>query len=318
MNSETLRFRILEADMRAQQRRGDEYRELLLALVEESTSTSLSTVFAASSLLFVAYTSLRSSRLAEIIPSPSPRPSPYEGPRRYPLSVTGAPAQLRPVWTARIYLDRPAPYRRAESVRDHGGVARREHRVSASPGPTTPQPTVRRLTRSQQALTTSSPNEGHWATSSHAPTISTSSSTHENEVADDVPDAPNAIREILDCAGLSAYSLSWGESERANMTPRIRRPTITKVFGGDARREWFECNLKPNYKYFFCADLGTQPFVPTRVGDRGLVLIGPAWDDETQDEEGHIFHAFVSADASKSGRMNYVGDYTKVPLLQTN
>ncbi|KAH9041387.1 hypothetical protein EDB85DRAFT_1476668 [Lactarius pseudohatsudake] len=102
---------------------------------------------------------------------------------------------------------------------------------------------------------------------------------------------------MLDSAGLTRYSLSWGESERASMTPSIRRSTITKAFGGDARREWFECNQRPNYKHFFCASARAQPFAPTRVGDRGLMLFSPAAQRDTE--------------------MNYIGDYTKVPLLQT-
>ncbi|KAH9021615.1 hypothetical protein EDB85DRAFT_413009 [Lactarius pseudohatsudake] len=103
------------------------------------------------------------------------------------------------------------------------------------------------------------------------------------------------------------------------MTPSIRRSTITRAFGGDARREWFECNQRPNYKHFFCASARAQPFAPTRVGDRGLILFSPAWIDAASDEEGRIFHAFVSTNhsAQRDTEMNYIGDYTKVPLLQT-
>ncbi|KAH9057665.1 hypothetical protein EDB87DRAFT_1629782 [Lactarius vividus] len=232
--------------------------------------------------------------------------------------MTGAPAQLRPTRVTPIALtDRPAPYRRAESDHDHGEAAvRRGIRLSASPGPATSQPAVQRLTRSQ-SLAARSRNEEPGTSRSDASTIPTGNS-HENEVADGVTGAPNAIQAILDGAGLIPYSLSWGESERANMTPSVRRIVISKTFGGNARQEWFECNLRPNYKYFFRADASAQPFAPTHVGDRGLVLFGPDWNDAAQDEEGRIFHVFVSAGTPKCPTMNYVGDYTKVPLLRTN
>ena len=103
------------------------------------------------------------------------------------------------------------------------------------------------------------------------------------------------------------------------MTPRISRSTLSNIFfGGSARpTEWLEsrCDLRPDYKYFFCADASAQPFAPTCIGDRGLVVFDPAWTDAPQDdEEGRIFHTFVSA--PKGALLNYVGDYTKVPHLQ--
>ncbi|KAH8992345.1 hypothetical protein EDB92DRAFT_1857358 [Lactarius akahatsu] len=275
MDSETLRFRILEADVRAQQKRADEYHELLLSLVEESASTSLSTV----------------PQPQPISPAPAPaRPanSIRSSSRRQeiaagvPAVVTGALAQLRPARSTSVALtNRPAPYQPA-----------------------------------------SGRNKQPWSSSSQASTTPIGG-THQDdsEVASDVPDDADAIQEILDSTGLVPYSLSWGEHERANMTPSIRRSSISKAFGGDARREWFECNRRPNYKHFLCADgARAQPFAPTRVGDRGLMLFSPAWFDAASDEEGQIFHAFVSTNhrAQRDTEMNYVGDYTKVPLLQTH
>ncbi|KAH9012496.1 hypothetical protein EDB85DRAFT_2158982 [Lactarius pseudohatsudake] len=76
--------------------------------------------------------------------------------------------------------------------------------LSASPGPATPQPRAQRLTRSQ-TLAASSRNEEPGNSSSHA--IPTGSS-HQNEVANDVPDDANAIQEILDSAGLRVQRLT--------------------------------------------------------------------------------------------------------------
>ncbi|KAH9024422.1 hypothetical protein EDB84DRAFT_1440683 [Lactarius hengduanensis] len=306
MDSETLRFRILEADVRAQQKRADEYRELLLSLVEESASTSLSTVPQPQPIHRPSPSPVRDPGTLSLAPAPARPANPNRGsPGRReiaveaPVVVTGALAQLRPARSTSVALTiRPAPYRRAESVH-HGGA--------------------QRLTRSQ-TLAASGRNEQPGGSSSQASTILIGS-THQNdsEVANDVPDDANTIQDILDSAGLTRYSLSWGESERANMTPSIRRSTITRAFGGDARREWFECNRRPNYKHFFCADARAQPFAPTRVGDRGLMLFSPAWIDAASDEEGQIFHGFVSTShGERDTKVNYIGDYTKVPLLQTH
>ncbi|KAH8981464.1 hypothetical protein EDB86DRAFT_2975785 [Lactarius hatsudake] len=306
MDSETLRFRILEADVRAQQRRADEYRELLQSLVEESASTSLSAVPQPQPIHQPSPSPVRDPGTLSLAPAPARPANPIRGSSRrqeiaaeVPAVVTGALAQLRPARSTSVALtNRPAPYRRAESVH-HGGF--------------------QRLTRSRTAA--SGWNEQPESSSSQAPTIPVGS-THRDEVAADIPDDPDAIRVILNSAGLMSYTLSWGEIERANMTPSIRRSTISKAFGGDARREWYECNLRPNYKHFFCADTRAQPFAPTHVGDRGLMLFSPAWIDAASDEEGRIFHAFVStshgAQRDRDTKMNYIGDYTKVPLLQTH
>ncbi|KAI9455245.1 hypothetical protein BJY52DRAFT_1280855 [Lactarius psammicola] len=97
------------------------------------------------------------------------------------------------------------------------------------------------------------------------------------------------------------------------MTPRIPRATLFKIFGGYSKAEWFECDLRPSYRHFFCADFIAQPFAPTHVGNRGLVLLSPeSTDASSQDEEGRIFHAFMSARAH-SAPLHYLGDYTKIP-----
>ncbi|KAH9070759.1 hypothetical protein EDB83DRAFT_362284 [Lactarius deliciosus] len=305
MDSETLRFRILEADVRVQQRRADEYRELLQSLVEESASIS-STVPQPQPIHQPSPSPVRDPGTLSLAPAPAPaRPANpirrssrrQEFAAEVPVVVTGALAQLRPTRSTPVALtNRPALYRRAESVH-RGGFQRR--------------------TRSQTAA--SGRNEQPGSSSSQASTISVGS-THQDEVTDDVADDADAIEVILDSAGIIPYSLSWGESERANMTPSIRRATISKAFGGDARREWFKGTLRPNYKYFFCADTRAQPFAPTHIGDRGLMLFNPALVDTASDEEDHIFHAFVptSHGAQKDTKMKYVGDYTKVPLPQTN
>ncbi len=103
------------------------------------------------------------------------------------------------------------------------------------------------------------------------------------------------------------------------MTPRIQRSTLSKIFGRFARLEWPECDLRPNYRHFFCAEVVAQPFAPTCIGDPGLVVFGPTWtasDAPQDDEENRVFHAFVSA--PNGALLNYVGDYTKVPILQTH
>ncbi|KAH9170587.1 hypothetical protein EDB89DRAFT_1977447 [Lactarius sanguifluus] len=300
MDPETLRFRILEADVLAQQRRADEYHELLLSLVEDS-ATSLNTVPQPQPIHQPSPSPVRDPGTLSLSPAPARPANPIRGsPGRreiavgVPAVVTGALAQLRPARSASVALtNRPAPYRHAESVHRGG---------------------VQRLTRSQ-ILAASGRNEQPGSSSSQVSTIPIGG-THQDEV----PDDSDAVQEILDKAGLIPYTLSWGESERANMTPSIRRSGISKAFGGDARREWFECNLRPDYKLFFCADARAQPFAPTHVGDRGLMLFGPAWIDATSDEEGRIFHAFMSTShgAQRDAKMNYIGDFTKVPLLQTH
>lgn len=167
----------------------------------------------------------------------------------------------------------------------------------------------RRLTRSQSFI---SRNEGSGGTSH----ISISSgSTHENEATGDTPDAIQAIFEV---AGLAPYPLSWGENERANKTPRVSRSTFSKIFGAFGHKsEWFTCDSPlEGYKSFFLADLLAQPFAPTSIGHQGLALLFPAWTHDN--EEGHIFHAFVSATKGGARRAlwEYKGDYTKVPLRQ--
>ncbi|KAH9024138.1 hypothetical protein EDB85DRAFT_1894450 [Lactarius pseudohatsudake] len=84
--------------------------------------------------------------------------------------------------------------------------------LSASPGPATPQPRAQRLTRSQ-TLAASSRNEEPGNSSSHA--IPTGSS-HQNEVANDVPDDANAIQEILDSAGLRVQRLTRSQTLAAS------------------------------------------------------------------------------------------------------
>ncbi|KAH9029108.1 hypothetical protein EDB84DRAFT_1439409 [Lactarius hengduanensis] len=90
-----------------------------------------------------------------------------------------------------------------KGVRDHGGAIRRGTRLSASPGPATPQLRVQRLTRSQ-TLAASSRNKQPGSSSSQASTIPTGNS-HQNK---DVPDNANAIQEILDSAGLRVQRLT--------------------------------------------------------------------------------------------------------------
>ncbi|KAH9013472.1 hypothetical protein EDB85DRAFT_2158165 [Lactarius pseudohatsudake] len=84
--------------------------------------------------------------------------------------------------------------------------------LSASPGPATPQPRAQRLTRSQ-TLAASSWNEEPGNSSSHA--IPTGSS-HQNEVANDVPDDANTIQEILDSAGLRVQRLTRSQTLAAS------------------------------------------------------------------------------------------------------
>lgn len=78
--------------------------------------------------------------------------------------------------------------------------------------------------------------------------------------------------------------------------------------------EWPQCDQDADYKFFFCAGTSAQPFAPTSVGDRGLVLFGPTWAD---DDEGRRFHAFVSTPKGHA-LLKYVGDYTKVTLPREN
>ncbi|KAI9453547.1 hypothetical protein BJY52DRAFT_1288567 [Lactarius psammicola] len=318
MDPKALRLQISEINARAEQIRAEEYRKLLVSLVNELEDNSASTS-PASQAQSVPQPSSSLARDPDALwlaaPAPAPAPAPDRSVRPNRSSsrevVVEVPAVARTTSSART--DRPAPYGRAESVR--GGVVPRGARVSASPGLATPRPTDRRLTRSQ-ALT--SLNDGPGSTNSRASTISTGS-TDENEATNDAPNVPVAIQAILDGAGLAPYSLSWGENERADMTPGISRTTFSKIFGGFARSEWLECDSRPHYQHFLCADLIAQPFAPTHVGNRGLIIFFPAWADAPQDddEEGRIFHAFVSA-RPMSALMKYVGDYTKVPLLQNN
>ena len=116
-------------------------------------------------------------------------------------------------------------------------------------------------------------------------------------------------------AGLAPYPLSRDEMKRANETPEIPRCILSKIFGPYALSEWSECDLQKNYKHLFCYSPRAQPFAPTSTGHQGLALI-PEWTQD--DEEGPIqFHAFMSGPAGMSlSPLKYMGDYTKVPLLQ--
>ncbi|KAH9012164.1 hypothetical protein EDB85DRAFT_1900508 [Lactarius pseudohatsudake] len=116
-----------------------------------------------------------------------------------------------------------------KGVRDHGRAIRRGTRLSASPGPATPQLRVQRLTRSQ-TLAASSRNKQPGSSSSQASTIPTGNS-HQNK---DVPDNANAIQEILDSASLRVQRLtrsqmlaasSWNEQPGSSSSQASTIPT---------------------------------------------------------------------------------------------
>jgi hypothetical protein len=144
-------------------------------------------------------------------------------------------------------------------------------------------------------------------TSSHVSAISIGN-THENEATDDTL---NAIEAIL--AGLAPYRLSWGENERAKITPRMLRLTLSRIFGpfGNAFKTEWPTRDSEDYNSLFVTDQVAQPFAPTSIGHRGLAIICPGWTQD--DDEGHIFHTFVAVPKG-SDLLEYMGDYTKVPL----
>lgn len=165
-----------------------------------------------------------------------------------------------------------------------------------------------RPTRTQSLI---SWNDGPRGTTNHVSTISTASA-HENEATDDTPDS---IEAILEASGLSPYLLSWGENERAKKTPRISRTIISRIFGSFGRSEykseWPKCDSR-DYKSFFIADLLAQPFAPASIGHQGLALLFPEW---ASDDDEDMFHAFVAVKMGGTA-LEYMGDYTKVPLLR--
>ncbi|KAH9008943.1 hypothetical protein EDB83DRAFT_2322898 [Lactarius deliciosus] len=81
----------------------------------------------------------------------------------------------------------------------------------------------------------------------------------------------------------------------------IEQSTISKAFGGDVRHKGTAIFTSPHWK-------------------RGLMLFGPTWIDVASDKEGQTFHTFVSTSHSvkRDAKINYVGSYTKVLLLQTH
>ncbi|KAH9177860.1 hypothetical protein EDB89DRAFT_1901963 [Lactarius sanguifluus] len=92
-----------------------------------------------------------------------------------------------------------------------------------------------RLTRFQ-TLAVSSQNEKPRTSSS--PT----SNSHQNEVADDVPGAPNAIQEILNSAGLTPYSVSWETNEEASPSDGKNRNNIVKQLEQEIQHLKSRCN----------------------------------------------------------------------------
>ncbi|KAF8274358.1 hypothetical protein EI94DRAFT_852531 [Lactarius quietus] len=168
------------------------------------------------------------------------------------------PASRRPQLRATSQPSNSAPARPERTIRASRRVV--EAAIPASPR------LARRLTRSQVASTSARQDNGSKATSSHVSTISESNgSSHGNEVAIDVTQ-----REAIEamCSGrVTRYAMTWAESERAKATPKLSRPSLFTIFGGECMSEWVKCDRQQNYTKMFYAKVIAQPFAPTTTGD---------------------------------------------------
>jgi hypothetical protein len=177
---------------------------------------------------------------------------------------------------------------------------------------------TRRRTLSQAVSSRHDESEGTTTHVSQSIVSESAASTREND--DDANDAPRPdfpvqVEAILSRADITSFRLSWGEQERANSTPKLSLSTFARIFGGLLVRDWVK-RRQGDYKQFLYSKSTAQPFGPTSIGGRGLALLGPAWIDAQGDEGGFtIFHVFVTVGEAE-GPMEYMGDYTIVPLQQ--
>jgi hypothetical protein len=114
---------------------------------------------------------------------------------------------------------------------------------------------------------------------------------------------------VLKPAGLTPFQLTMAEAASVEETPGIGWTAFNKLFGGQWKSEWPQCSRLPGYSDFLCADVITQPFVPTTAGKPGLLLRLPT---VIETPEKHTIH--VLSNTLQDGVLYYQGKYTRVPI----
>jgi hypothetical protein len=116
-------------------------------------------------------------------------------------------------------------------------------------------------------------------------------------------------------AGFTPLKLTPAEVIRSEETPGLTWGDACGLFGGCRRAEWTECQKIPGYrdKTFLCADHRAQPFLPTGIGEPGLILCPPT-GSYTPEDDNVAFQ--VLSCSPQDNLLYYQGEYTKVPLRQ--
>ncbi|KAH9058284.1 hypothetical protein EDB87DRAFT_1626802 [Lactarius vividus] len=124
--------------------------------------------------------------------------------------------------------------------------------------------------------------------------------------------SPRNRATIFSAAGLRSYQLAPREAALARKTPEISWRAFTNLFGGSVYSERPMGIKTPGYwKNMICASKVIQPFVPTHIGEPG-VLLYHLDSDTAALLETRKFHVLVDSSVRRKNSLKYCGVYTRV------